>query len=99
MGPNHWALNENVVDRLLLFKDVLCTQLVHEVYEAFPFLTIHIFQRQVSRHRVHPPGSCFPPPMLSGCSLCAQELPCHYMNKDTSVAWWYRTVKPKAKIF
>lgn len=68
----------------LLLRDAVCAQLVHKGRELPPLLTVHLLQRRAGKDHGDSPGCCFPPAMVPGSFLGAQELPCQQRSQTLS---------------
>lgn len=68
----------------LLFRDVVRAQLVHEGSKVSLLLTVHPLQHWAGDDQAHPPGCRFPPAVLPGSFLGAQELPCRQIPQTLS---------------
>lgn len=68
----------------LLFRDVVCAQLVHEGSKVSPLLAVCPLQRWAGQDQADSPGCCFPPAVVPGSFLGVQELPCQQTPQTLS---------------
>lgn len=68
----------------LLVRDVVRAQLLHEGSKVSLLLTVRPIQRWAGEGQADPPGCRFPPAVVPGSFLGAQELPCQQIPQTLS---------------